>query len=654
MERKNGNQPEGFQPGGALAREMRFAMASSYNAESRTVEGVFAAGSPVRRFGFIETLNMDAGAVDLSRVGQGQCKVLDSHNSYEIDAILGVVETASIVNGQLVGRIRFADTEAGRKAEGMVARGELTGFSIGYSIQKWTNVSQEDTGVETWRADQWSLLEVTLCAVPADPASTVRAVTQMGDLPGIPENEDDMTRSAQPAAAAAAAEPNPPVEAVEIRATPASEPAAPVETRAAPGLTPSAALQLARQADVLGQRELAEQMIGEGATEAEIRAAVMAAHANISRANAATTPRVEVTRDEGETRRRGIEDALANQLGEGGQPSEFGRSFMGVRSIWGMAAEYLGHRGRVEGFGAKEDLLRRAMGPHSTSDFPILLDNALNRALRARYEAAQPAYRAIAAQRTYNDFRPHVSVRVGDFPQLKEIKEGGEIEAGTFSEAKEYTAPKSFGRKVSFSRQLLINDNLGGIQQMLNDRGSAIARLEDDVFFTMMLSASGAGPTLNETARAVFNTTDKTLASSGAAIDVSTLGAGRAAMRKKTSIDGVKLNVSPAILLVGPDYENIALMYTSSQFVPNQASVVNPFSGVLRVVVTSQIATNAWYLFADPSVGANFEWGLLDGYSAPRMRIDEPFGYQGISVSLEHDFGCGAIDYRYGYRNAGA
>jgi len=283
-----------------------------------------------------------------------------------------------------------------------------------------------------------------------------------------------------------------------------------------------------------------------------------------------------------------------------------------------------------------------------------VLENALNRALRARYLLATPTYRMIAQQRTYMDFRDHTSVRLGDFPEMKEVKETGEIVAGTFSESKEKTAVKSYAIQVGFSRQLLVNDNLNGIQQVLNDRASSVARFEDKTFYVMMLSAAGAGPTLLETSRAVFNTTDKTKASSGGAIDITTLSAARAAMRGKTSLDGVKLNVAPSILLVGPAYETIALQYTSSAFVPNQSSVINPFSGKLTVEVTPEITGNGWYLFADPSVGANFEWGLLDGYQAPRMRMDEPFGTQGMSVSLEHDFGCGAIDFRFGYLNAGA
>jgi hypothetical protein len=38
-------------------------------------------------------------------------------------------------------------------------------------------------------------------------------------------------------------------------------------------------------------------------------------------------------------------------------------------------------------------------------------------------------------------------------------------------------------------------------------------------------------------------------------VDVTTLGAGRAAMRKQTDLDGNPLNIAPAIILNGPDTE---------------------------------------------------------------------------------------------------
>ena len=76
-------------------------------------------------------------------------------------------------------------------------------------------------------------------------------------------------------------------------------------------------------------------------------------------------------------------------------------------------------------------------------------------------------------------------------------------------------------------------------------------------------------------------------------------------------------------------------------------------TGRLRSISDANVTTNDWYLFADPARVPNFVYGFLAGSGGPRTRTFEPFGVQGVKVSLEHDFGCGAIDYRAGDRNAG-
>ncbi len=365
---------------------------------------------------------------------------------------------------------------------------------------------------------------------------------------------------------------------------------------------------------------------------------------------------IRVEQDETETRRAAMQEALTIRLAPASAtpavPSEAARGFMS-HSLIDLAAERLGER-RVPGsFGAREDMLRRAF--HTTSDFPILFENVLNQSLAARYALAQPTFRMIARQRTYNDFRPHNSVRAGDFPDLQPVNpEGGEIKAGTFGESKESTRVLAYGVQVLLSRAMLVNDNLNAIAQVLNDRGNAVARFEDRTFYAMAFGGGGAnGPTLLETTRQLFNTTDATLAAVNAAITVPSLSLGRAALRKRKSKDGVELNLPATILLVGPDKETEAQQILAP-VQAQQAGNVNPFSGALSLVVTEKITGNAWHMFAAPSAAPVFEWGLLDGYTAPRMRMEDPFGVQGTKMSLEHDFGCGAIDFRGAYKNIGA
>lgn len=649
-----GVTPEGFVPGSTLDRRSGGDMAvrftsSSYNAETRTIQAIASAGARVRRWGIFEELAISPEAIDLGRVAPGQVKLLDSHDQGSIDRILGTVIRAWIEGGNLMVEIRFADTEAGRAAEARVASPDAPGLSVGYRVTTWT-LTQLDNDSEVWRADRWELLEVSLVAVPADPAALFRSAQ-----PTTPEQEtDDMRRNA-PADAPAP--------------TPIQTPAAVPETRAAPAATapaPASQPNAADDAQRAVTRATSMMEIGEraGMDGAAIRAAIgnSAITVEAFRAQAfdtlvarqAPSSHIRIERDETETRRLAMSESLAVRFGTPGlQPGDAARSFMDY-GIVDLAAEVIGHRGRIgTSFAAREDIIRRAM--HASTDFPVIMENALNRTLAGRYAAITPTYRRLARQRTYVDFRDHISVRVGDFPKLQPVNpEGGEIKASTFSESKEKTAVTAYGVRVDLSRQLLVNDRIGAIADVLSDQATAVALFEDETFYAMMLSGSGNnGPTLNETGRQVFNTTDKTLAASGSAISVASLSAGRAAMRKRTSMDGRKLNVSAAILLVGPDKETEAQQIVAP-IQAQQVGNINPFSGTLEVITTAQLTGNAWHLLASPAILPNFEWGLLEGYTAPRMRTDEPFGVQGMSVSLEHDFGCGAIDFRGAYKDPGA
>lgn len=357
-----------------------------------------------------------------------------------------------------------------------------------------------------------------------------------------------------------------------------------------------------------------------------------------------------ITRDERDTRRIGMTEALAAQIGRRAPKDERARPYMSM-SLVQMAALSNGHRGPIR---TAHDRLEVFMGMHTTSDFPLSLQNAMNKELETRYNEAQPTYREIARQKTFRDFRPHPMIRPGDFPALQPIGEGGEIAYGTIGEKAETVALASYGIALSISRQTMINDDIGAIADMIADQGRAVSRFEDTAFYAMMLGGANAdGPTLAETTRQVFNTTDGTKAAADAAISIASLSIGRAAMMKRKSVDGNLLGILPSILLVGPDKLTEAQQIVAP-IQAAQAGNVNPFAGLLTVLPTARITGNAWYLFANPADVPSFVYGYLEGAAAPRTRMEEPFGRQGMQLSIEHDFGVGAIDYRGAFKNAGA
>ena len=634
--------------------------AESVDQEARTVEVLWTTGATRRAYSWSdgeieESLDVSSNAVDLTRLNSG-APFLNSHNAYDLENVIGVVVdgSARIENGQGFATIRFSERDDVEPIWRDVVAGIIRNVSVGYSVGRY-EVTREEGMRPHYRAVQWTPMELSAVAIGADAGAHIRSSGSAESLcvivdanpaavavSRIMETQMPITQEQAPAGQVTA-------ENTEARAA-AVAPAAPQ-----PDLV---AIERTRAADVLaiftrhGLAARAPDAIASGMSPDQARTAVLDhLAAQTAPALGGAAPVLTGSRmDETETRRRGMEEALVAGL-TGTAPTEMARAYHGMPLIE-LAAERLGER-RVPGsFGQREQMLQRAF--HTTSDFPLLFENAMNRALASRYAMQAPTYRMIARQRAYADFRDHSTVRVGDFPTLQAVdQEAGEIKAGTFKESRERTRVVPYGVRVNLSRQMLVNDTLGGIQQILNDRGVAVARFEDATFYAMLLSASGAGPTLIETGRAVFNTTDGTLAGTAAAITVASVTIGRAALMKRKSLDGADLELPAAVLLVGPDKQTEAQQLLAP-IQAQQAGNINPFSGQMELAVTAKITGNAWYMFASPDNAPCFEWGLLDGYAAPRFRIEEIFGTQGTSLTLEHDFGCGAIDFRGGFRNAGA
>jgi hypothetical protein len=208
--------------------EKRFAdtKPSSYDSKTRTVDAVISMGSPVVRFYGTEVLRITPEAVNLDRMkGGSMIPLLDSHQGVGINNSLGRVQQAWFAKGALMGKLSFNATPEGRKAEGMVARGEIGGISAGYSVQSWEvtdkkgnvvspdAVRWDDDGL-TFTATRWNLHECSLVTVPADQHSGVRsfgsgldraafADPALGDLVDVLERMQIRQRMFERAAAAA-------------------------------------------------------------------------------------------------------------------------------------------------------------------------------------------------------------------------------------------------------------------------------------------------------------------------------------------------------------------------------------------------------------------------------------------------------------------
>jgi phage head maturation protease len=162
----------------------------SYSAANHTVDAVISMGSAVKRPYGTEVLRISPDAVDLSRLREGGIPLLDHHKQDGINSMLGKLVSARFERGALVGTFKFNATREGKKAEGMVARGEIAGVSAGYRVDQWLITDEDGDVVEerstrwdddlTFTATRWQLFEASLVGVPADGAAMVRSMRRTG------------------------------------------------------------------------------------------------------------------------------------------------------------------------------------------------------------------------------------------------------------------------------------------------------------------------------------------------------------------------------------------------------------------------------------------------------------------------------------------
>ena len=652
----------------------------SYNATTRTVEAVLSVGARVRRWFGWEELAMEPGAIDLARVIQGQVRLLDTHNQWEIDAVLGVVTEARVVEGQLIGTLRFADTERARNAEGMVQRGELTGISIGYGVRAWRLVEIDQHDHEIWQASSWELLEVSLVSVPADPNAGVRSAVPAPGAPQVTQEEDEMrmTRNAPGAPAAAPVAPAAPAAqpvvdqravqpaasaaptaqpAPEVRAAPLAPAVSPVGDASAVRMDLDQVLGFSESARAFGFDDTQIRTWATTLTPDGARAALLTAAADRQRAAAPTTPAMSgarITQDERDTYRSAMTSALMNRFDPTSELSEPGREYRGM-SLMEIARRNLEANGqRVSGL-SRMEIADLALRQHSTSDFPVVLSNVSRATLRAAYTAANQTFRAWMRRATVADFKQVSRLQLGGAPSFLLVPEGGTFKFGTIGEAKEVYSLATYGRRFGVTRQTLINDDVDAFTRIPTMFGRAAADFESDAAYAPLIANPNMGDGV-----ALFHGNHGNLAGAGAAIGETTWAEVDIAFGKQTGIEGRPISVQPRWMITAPK-DRVAAMKlrgsTVSQAAGATPGTVNVFENTFDLIVESRLGRAAgatpWFAAADHAQIDTIEYAYLEGEDG--VFLDERVGFEtdGIEWKARLDFAVKAIDWRGLYMNPG-
>ncbi|KPQ07470.1 MAG: Phage head maturation protease [Rhodobacteraceae bacterium HLUCCA12] len=590
---------------------------STLDPNLRTVEAIVSTGAPAVRPGFVERL--DLSGADLSRlVG---APVLDGHRAQSTRDQLGVIEAAELRPEGLWVRIKFRSNDAAQAVLSDIGDGTLRGLSIGYSVQQWREGQEGNRRVRT--AIKWTPVEVSVVPIPADPTAHFR-----NGASTMPENDIHTA--------------TPPADPITTTTPPAG-----TLTRADMNREIRSIAQLAGLPD-----EWTNGQIDAEATPEQARAAAfeeMGARQDQTRTRTARADILTDHSDPATIATRAGEALFARSHPEH-QLSEPARAYAGL-TIPDTARECLRRAGISTTGMATETLITRAL--HATSDFPLILGDAVNRELRRTYQAPVSGARLLARQTTARDFRAKRRAILGEAPALEKTNEAGEFKHGTIDEAAETYAVATFGKIISISRQAMVNDDLGAFTTIPAAMGTAALNFEA----AQLVAKIEGNPEMSD-GIAVFNAAghgnEKSATATGSGVTMvdaitADLGTARTAMRRKTGLSGAPIDVAPRFVLVPPELETdmqkalAAIQATSSED-------FNPFSTLSLAVEPRLTSETRWYVVADPQTVDGLEYAYLEGAPGPQIESRAGFEVDGTQIRVRLDFGCGWVDHRGWYR----
>lgn len=583
----------------------------SLNRDTRTVEAILSTGADVDRGGYIERLEISGRAIDLSEL---PVPVLDTHRRESTRDILGNLTAARVEGGLLVGTITISKRHEALLDD--IEEGTLRNISVGYTINAFRDEADRATGRLVRIATGWTLKEASFVPIPADAGATVRS--------------DTVTTPTQTAQAPA------PVQTTEA---PAQMTRAQVNTE----------IRALRQTFGLPDA-WANDLIDREATVEQARAsAVEAVRQRPNTAISTHTPGQVATGATPETFARAAGEALYCRANPSVKPSDAAREFMGL-SVIDLGRTILGRAGILTTGMSPSTIVERML---STSDFPAIMGDTVDRALRAGYQAAPSALKAVARKATARDFRRKTKLQISEAPTLEKVNEAGEFKHGALHDAKESYAIATFGRIIAVTRQLLVNDDVGAFTDMSAKWGEAAADFEAQQLVDLLEAGSGAGPVMDD-GKTLFHADHGNVAGSGATITVTSLSNARLAMRKQKGLAGRPINVRPRFLVVPPELE-LAAEQVLAAIQPTTTDDVNPFGGKLELLVETRLSSaTRWYLVSDPATTEGLEYSYLQGEEGPQIETKQGFEIDGMAFKVRLDFGAAFLEHRGWYRNSGA
>lgn len=344
----------------------------------------------------------------------------------------------------------------------------------------------------------------------------------------------------------------------------------------------------------------------------------------------------------------------------------FGDAGQGVRSRR-RDAKYLARLAEAAQFMA--DVYQGARPLHqlrealSTSDFPYLFGDVLDRQMLANYQEAPYSWNKYCRRARVRDFRQVKRFALtGAEATLEQVPQLTPYPAATMGDAYYYYTVAKYGKIVPLSWEVIINDDLDAFRDLPARLGKSARRTEEKLATQLFVDTTGP--------HASLYTLGTNQITGNPALSMNALQTAMGYLLTQTDSDSEPIVVEAMTLVVPPQLQVTAYNIlnaleiwskTAGGGIAAQELVVGNWvknAGIVNAVTnfyipgvaSSSNGSTSWFLFSDPDKGRPaLELGFLIGHESPEIFMKTPNAQRvgGGAVSPEDgDFDTDSITYK--------
>lgn len=298
----------------------------------------------------------------------------------------------------------------------------------------------------------------------------------------------------------------------------------------------------------------------------------------------------------------------------------------------------------------------------STSDFPLLFADSLDRQLYGAYEAIEPTWQNYARAAVVNDFREVKRFATSGIRGiLTKVGELAEHPRRSQTEVQYAYAVDKYEAGFALSFEAMMNDDLGAFLRLPQDLAQSARDSEEDFVTRLFIGANGP-------LASVYSVGNDNVMTGNPALTRESLQAAITRLMKRLDDKGNPIQVRAVELVVGTGLALAAqeiVNATEYRAVGPNGDVTiirgNGVSANLRVstnyfidsVATSANADTSWFVFANPSgPRPALEFGRLRGYEQPALYEKVPdmrrIGGGEVPWSFNHGASEKKVQHIYG------